>query len=128
MNGSTKDMLQPWLLASPITEFVPQIANSSNPCNQLLKVINAFRTQRSMTALPTTAATDLSSSALVHVKVEMLGRGSPDDMAMIYKLRVEERGDWLRAYELEKSLGRAGHAEMHAEISEVQRVSSITVD
>lgn len=40
---------------------------------------------------------DLFSSALIHVRIQMIGRGSPTDMAYIYSLDTEEREKWLEA-------------------------------
>jgi ribonuclease P/MRP protein subunit POP1 len=88
VNGSPAT---PWLVQTPILELLPHIR--VNPEKTLSEIINAFRSQRNMPPI----SQDLYPSALVHVRIEVIGRGSPKDMAYIYGLSAEEREAWLDA-------------------------------
>ena len=105
------------------------ITRSRGPSDQLLAIINAFRLQRSMRPLQPTSASEMYRSALLNVQVEMLGRGSPGDMAVIYMISAEERKDWIHAHELDVNLGRAGYLDPAIgdfPVSEIQKVSEIS--
>lgn len=68
--------------------------------------------------MPSAKQIELFREAVVHVGLNVLGRGSPGDMAVICGLTEEERKAWIEAYEGESDeFGLAG------EISELQRVS-----
>ncbi|OCF60925.1 ribonuclease P/MRP protein subunit POP1 [Kwoniella mangroviensis CBS 10435] len=86
---------KPWLLPSP---FTSHLTPNLNPAS-LLKLLNAFRNQRSLAPLPSEKGRQLFDSALVHVEVNILGRGSPGDMAILCTLTKEERVKWIEAYE-----------------------------
>lgn len=112
------DILTPWIITSPILGYMDIFKKSSNPSKSLVTIINAFRQQRSMTVLSDSPVMqkDLFNSALVNVRLDMLDRGSPGDMAIIYSLDKEERGEWLRA------LSKTEDGSL-LEKSEIQRVS-----
>jgi ribonuclease P/MRP protein subunit POP1 len=55
--------------------------------------VNAFRKARGMAPLPS----GFSASAVVHVKLEVEGRGSPGRMAEIHALGDGERAEWIEA-------------------------------
>ena len=114
LNGPIVNQPRPWLVTRPITDHIPRILDSSDSPGQLLGIINAFRIQRLMTAIPASSALNLYASALVLVRVEMLARGSPGDMAIIYALSGEDRQIWLRAHEQEQLFGRVGFVEPSA--------------
>lgn len=115
---------RPWLVTSPLTEYIEAMSVSADVPGKLLAIINAFRAKRAMFILSTSSASDLYSSALVHVRVNMLGRGSLEDMAVLYALSRDERGAWLQAHGLDRASGRARHelSSGDSEISEAQRV------
>ena len=126
LNGAPASSFHPWLVVSPIADRLSLVAKSVHPPNQLLVTINAIRVQRSMTPLHATSASEMYRSALLHVQVEMLGRGSPGDMAIIYAISAEERGKWIHAHKLELELGRAGYLDPDKgdfPVSEIQKVS-----
>ena len=92
-----------------------------------MTILNAFRSQRSLLPLRNTSD-DLYRSALVHIRVDMLSRGSPSDMAIIYTLSAGERTMWSSTDAQDKALGRAAHVDLTASdlaMSEIQRVSPL---
>jgi len=91
-DGATK----PWLFNAILSSYVKQLGHA-DPASSVLAALNEFRRQRSLPPLPAESATTLLRSALCHVEVESIGRGSPSDMAMLYDLTVEERKEWLQA-------------------------------
>jgi ribonuclease P/MRP protein subunit POP1 len=114
--------ITPWLLAQFFTSYIPTLT----PC-RLLNLLNAFRKERKLQAIPLAEQSGLWESALVHVRVEMLGRGSPGDMAVVYRLDPQERLEWLEALEKDKEFGRAGYTGDSLldvqSMSDIQRVS-----
>jgi ribonuclease P/MRP protein subunit POP1 len=128
MNATKMESIQPWLFTYPLVEHITTIVNASEPMAILLKLINAFRSQRGLGILESTLAEELYSTALVQVKVEMDGRGSPGDMAIIYSLDMDERTTWLRAKERDRQYGRADWTQSDAEPkSELQKVCHFVV-
>ncbi|WWD17028.1 hypothetical protein CI109_101465 [Kwoniella shandongensis] len=87
--------IKPWLLTSPFTQHLKLTTSADD----ILAMMNAFRTQRKMPSLAKEKATELFETALVHVEINLLGRGSPGDMAMIYNLPADLRDEWIAAYE-----------------------------
>lgn len=81
-------------------------------------MLNAFRAQRGMTPLSANKADQLFDTALIHVEVQVLGRGSPGDMAIVYALSAGDRETWIKALED----GRVNHA---GDIRDIQRVSLV---
>ncbi|WVW84177.1 hypothetical protein I302_106207 [Kwoniella bestiolae CBS 10118] len=94
VNGSPP-AIKPWLLPFPFTSHLTSLLDPSS----LLRMLNAFRSQRSMAPLSSEKGHQLFDTALVHVEVNVLGRGSPGDMAMICGLPKGERKEWIEAYE-----------------------------
>ncbi|KAK8864663.1 hypothetical protein IAR55_001913 [Kwoniella newhampshirensis] len=112
VNGPVpKRLVMPWLLASPFTHHL----KSGHSSQDLLAMMNAFRTQRGMPVLAKDKASELFKTALIHVEINVLGRGSPGDMAMIYTLSALQREEWIGAYE-RGSLVQAG------DISDLQQL------
>lgn len=93
-NGTMLDL---WLLESALGHILERLAHSEDPAVSLLAAINTFRRRRGMHPIPDEDAASLFQSCLCHVQVDVLGRGSPSDMAMIYKMSAEERSKWLQA-------------------------------
>jgi ribonuclease P/MRP protein subunit POP1 len=120
MNRGNEE-LRPWLLTIPLIRYIDKLTPA-----RLLEVINAFRKERGMAVLPGSEADELWNTGLVHVRVEMVGRGSPGDNAIIYSLDEDERSLWVNAQEREENLGRAGYADCltTGPVSEVQKVST----
>lgn len=107
MNGSALPT-RPWLVTGPIRPFIKAICErAEGPQATLLKAVNAFRQQRGSPTLPLADAEGLYSTALLHVRLEVEGRGSPGDMAIIYGLSPDERAQWLVAREKDAKYGRA---------------------
>jgi ribonuclease P/MRP protein subunit POP1 len=115
---------EPWLFTLPLSEHLEAIIKSSSPPDVLLKLVNAFRKQRSSALLAESLAQELYETALVNVKVEVEGRGSPGDMAIVYALDQSEREKWLRARSMDEQYGRMDwHAGSNEEPkAEMQRV------
>ena len=123
INGRTNSAnLQPWLFTRTLADHIPALVKSADPTATLLKVVNTFRSQRGSATLGVNLAKDLYSSAVVQVKVEMDGRGSPGDMAIIYAIDEEERTTWLEAKARDGIYGRADWATSDTEPkSELQK-------
>ncbi|ODN98010.1 hypothetical protein I350_07651 [Cryptococcus amylolentus CBS 6273] len=94
---NTSSPCKPYLLPHPFSTY---ISPSLDPL-QLLEQLNTFRRQRSLAALPPTKTEALFNEAVLHVDIDVLGRGSPGDMAMICGLVGEKREKWIQAYERE---------------------------
>jgi ribonuclease P/MRP protein subunit POP1 len=100
--------IRPWLLRGPV---VPSILNTIcdmfNPSAGLLAEINRIRTTLHNDPLRAPfKADDLWDGALVSVRLIMIGRGCPEDFAMIYQLEDEELANW------KQSRQKAGTAQM----------------
>lgn len=95
MNGS-----KPWLFPSTLKEY----------CGKAEGAIDAFRKQRGMTV-----RSDMGKSGVVHVRLEVEGRGSPGRMGQIYQLNTEERAQWIQAVD-------RGSDRVLADISAAQEV------
>lgn len=127
-----KGTSEPWLFALPLSEHLSAIVQSPTPPEVLLKLVNAFRRQRGSSILSEALATELYDTALVHVKVEVEGRGSPGDMAILYALDQAEREKWLQAKAIDRQYGRMDwHAgsteEPKAEMQKVRRVALLFI-
>lgn len=102
-NGNTE--LRTWLFNSALTPCVTQLAATADPSQRLFKVVNAFRQRRGLAILPPSVTHELFTGALCQVQVEMIGRGSPSDMATISELDEAERGAWLDAHARDQLAG-----------------------
>lgn len=123
MNGKSGEIQQPWLLTSPLVNHIDALVKSSDPATILLRLVNTFRSQRGSATLGDKLGEELYSTALVQVKIEMDGRGSPGDMAIIYALDGDERRTWLEAKARDGQYGRADWSTTDAEPkSELQKV------
>ncbi|WWC89050.1 uncharacterized protein L201_003968 [Kwoniella dendrophila CBS 6074] len=100
---------KPWLLPSPFTSHLTSKLDAST----LLKMINAFRKQRNMAPVAFEKGLQSFATALVHVEVNVLGRGSPGDMAIIYMLPRGERCKWIEAYERRDKAGSGEMSDLH---------------
>lgn len=97
--------LRPWLFDSALAPCIAPLAKAADPSKYLLAAVNAFRQRRGLNTLPSSVAPELFRSALCHVQVDMIGRGSPSDMATISELDENERTEWLDAHERDKLAG-----------------------
>ncbi|KAK4686639.1 ribonuclease P/MRP protein subunit POP1, partial [Tremellales sp. Uapishka_1] len=91
----------PWLLPTSLARRI----SSTAPSDHLFSLVNTFRSQRSLPPLPIHDKLQLYTSALVHVKLVVLGRGSPGKMAVIYSLSASEREEWLQSDMEDQNLG-----------------------
>lgn len=91
--------IRPWLANPILGRHVNQLNGPAEPSSRALAALNAFRRNRGLVALEAERAEDLLRSGVCHVEVNIIGRGSPSDMAMLYALDSEERTRWLDAYE-----------------------------
>ena len=83
------DIIPPWIFPSTeigqLIEHVAKAPNSST-VQAFGEQINSTRTRRELPALDETTTQRLFDSALVHVRVDMLGRGNPRDRAILYRV------------------------------------------
>ncbi|WVQ79961.1 hypothetical protein IAT38_002062 [Cryptococcus sp. DSM 104549] len=115
LNGTSPPSI--YLLPHP---FSSHLTPSTTP-KTLLKMFNAFRSQRSLPPFPPSKADDLFKEAVLHVELNVLGRGSPGDMAVICGLGAEERREWIAAYE---KGGEGDELVFAGEVSELQKLGA----
>ncbi|KAA1469823.1 POP1-domain-containing protein [Dentipellis sp. KUC8613] len=98
------DRTRPWLLCGPETHSIlDTISNLFNPGPALLERVNKLRFKRDMGPLaPEYTADMIFQGALVQVRVVPVGRGHPEDFAVIYSLDDEEAKRWKVAVEHRK--------------------------
>ncbi|KAJ8453699.1 hypothetical protein ONZ51_g13453 [Trametes cubensis] len=91
--------LKPWLLRGPdVPTIVADVSSMLNPAAGLLLHLNQARAKRKLDPLPTEVrAEDLMRTALVQVSVWLCGRGSPEDLAVIYRVDDDEARRWTAA-------------------------------
>ncbi|KAI0333745.1 POP1-domain-containing protein [Cubamyces sp. BRFM 1775] len=91
--------LKPWLLRGPdVPTIVADVSSMLNPAAGLLLHLNQARTKRRLDPLPARVrADDLMRTALVRVSIWLCGRGSPEDLAVIYRVEDEEARKWAAA-------------------------------
>lgn len=98
---------EPWLFFSPdINQLVQDITrNSQAPDAQVFgEKLNSHRARRGIPALDSDQILQLFGSALVHVHVDMLGRGNPHDRAILYGCDSEEElRRWADAIECQET-------------------------
>ncbi|WVF71156.1 hypothetical protein IAT40_005954 [Kwoniella sp. CBS 6097] len=116
----------PWLVP---TSIASHLSHTCSPA-KLQLILNIYRSQRGIPPLATTtiSAERLFDTALVNVEINVLGRGSPGDMAHIYSLPplssnsdgvltvvAGERQKWIEAYEAsdEGFVGSGEVSELH---------------
>ncbi|GFZ46872.1 hypothetical protein JCM24511_04092 [Saitozyma sp. JCM 24511] len=103
---STTPTNSPWLLPDTFLPMLRPMSTTASPATQLVKAINAFRSQRALAPMPSSRAETIFDTAILHVRVEVLGRGSPGDMAEIHALDSEERGLWIDARKRDETVGK----------------------
>ncbi|KAG6333871.1 hypothetical protein ID866_5214 [Astraeus odoratus] len=110
---ATAVVLHPWLLRG---SKVPSIL--SNVCitpSEFLNEINKLREKYHMSLLDKAVlAEDLWRSALVMIRIKMVGRGAPGELANIYKMDDIEARKWLKAT-TQKTSGTYEDAEVPTE-------------
>ena len=94
----------PWLLRGPSTRTILEgLIGKPNPGSLLFTKLEELRGKRGLKSLsPETQPDDLLRSALVSVRLRLVGRGRPDDLAVIYGMDDEETAKWHRAEQLRK--------------------------
>ena len=105
MNGVSAPSLHVWVLRNPILSLLPHIISAEDPAEVLLEMTNAFRTQRGIKACLLSSSA-FYNSALLQVRVEMRGRGSPGDMAQIHSMDAGEVLEWENAHQEDQDIGR----------------------
>ncbi|KAH7915836.1 ribonucleases P/MRP protein subunit POP1-domain-containing protein [Hygrophoropsis aurantiaca] len=92
-------VIRPWLLRGPeVPTILEKASKMFNQGAALLAEINRLRTKRSMDILGSDVRMEeLLQSALVVVRVEMYGRGCPDNLAMMYPMNDTEARMWLKS-------------------------------
>lgn len=105
MEQESEIKLRPWLLRGPSgLEILHAAASTEDDSTAAATVLAAIDSLcRASNLRPCgVPASDLFRSALVMVKILVCGRGSPDDMALIYELDVAEEEKWRAALERKK--------------------------
>ena len=88
---------EPWLVPSTLLQHIDKLVDGEQAT--LGKMVSAFRRQRGLSDLPSVTLDGLWGTALLHVKLEMVGRGSVGDMASIHTLASGESDKLLDAEE-----------------------------
>jgi ribonuclease P/MRP protein subunit POP1 len=98
--------VRPWLLRGPaVPSILNNIRDMFNPSAGLLAEINRLRIAQHNDPLRASfRADDLWDGALVLVRLDMTGRGCPDDFSMIYQLEDKE---WMRWKQSGQKVGTA---------------------
>ncbi|GMK55217.1 hypothetical protein CspeluHIS016_0202730 [Cutaneotrichosporon spelunceum] len=94
-----------WLFNVALVPCLPTLVAAEDPAARLLECVNVFRQRRGLSQLPLSVMQELFTTALCQVQVEMIGRGSPSDMATITELDATERNIWLGAHTRDQSTG-----------------------
>ncbi|KAI0714000.1 POP1-domain-containing protein [Cerioporus squamosus] len=99
INAGRDQKVEQWLLRGPdVPAIVAEISSMLSPATGLLLQVNKARTKRKLDPLKADSrAEDLLKGALVNVGITLLGRGCPDDMAVIYRVEDEEAKAWMAA-------------------------------
>lgn len=101
---SAQAQMQPWLVNPALSSYIAAMDKEGlDVVDYLLRAVNAFRRRRSLEALPSRVAAELLSTAVCHVQVNMIGRGSPSDMAILYAVGGDERASWLQAFQVDSA-------------------------
>jgi ribonuclease P/MRP protein subunit POP1 len=101
----TKKDVTPWLLRGGVlSSILNKISDMLNPAAGLLSEINQLRVLRHNDPLSTSVrAEHLWKGALVVVKLVLCGRGSPEDLGMIYQLENDEIEEWKRVEQMRQT-------------------------
>jgi ribonuclease P/MRP protein subunit POP1 len=91
----------PWLVTAPLLRQTDEFTDVEDRSTQLLAAINIFRSKRGLSVLED--ADSMLRSALLSVRIEMIGKGSPDDLSIIYRVSDQDRAQWLEAEEARKA-------------------------
>ncbi|TCD70907.1 hypothetical protein EIP91_001216 [Steccherinum ochraceum] len=96
-------VVQPWLLRGrDIHKVLEGAATMFNNAAGLHDQINQLRKKRKLDPLDAVhRPQDLWKGALVRVKLRLVGRGSPDDLAVIYRVDDEEHDEWTAMFKEE---------------------------
>jgi ribonuclease P/MRP protein subunit POP1 len=99
-----KSRVGPWLLrGAELPKILDILRSRLNHGAALLSELNQVRSKRKFTVLPSTVtAGDILKGALINVKVTMLLRGSPKDLALIYVLSDEICRKWKKLMHCQK--------------------------
>ncbi|THH20545.1 hypothetical protein EW146_g820 [Bondarzewia mesenterica] len=111
-----QQQIQPWLFSGPdVRTIVDAASKSLNPSVAIFDGINTLRSKRQMEPLGTDLeAGILFKGALIQIRIQLLGRGSPEDLAVIYAVDDPEASKWMQV-EQKKSHGWQGTEEMPGE-------------
>jgi len=114
--------IRTWLLRGTDTRSIVKNASMLlNPAAAVLDKINKLRLTRNMSPLGNEVnAETLFKGALVQVRVTPVGRGSPDDLAMIHRLDDAEARRWKYAEEQRNRNGlRSGALPDETDVSNI---------
>ncbi|KAG8735621.1 hypothetical protein FRC10_010354, partial [Ceratobasidium sp. 414] len=94
---------KPWLLPFPgAAELLKDVVGSidGNSAEVFGDWVNSQRTRRDMAPLSRDSIESLFDSALVHIRIDMLGRGNPKDRAILYGFPTSEAASrWKASFE-----------------------------
>ena len=120
VSDSTQDPPETmWLLRGPDTLDIIEAASiAQDSAMTLLDRMNALRAKRALDALQISPS-ELLKRALVPVKLDLCGRGNPDDLAAIYEVEHDE-GKKLR-----QMLGKKKRGDMEGDVDDEVRVRRV---
>jgi ribonuclease P/MRP protein subunit POP1 len=109
---SESAIIRMWLLRGTDTRNIVKSASTLlSPAAAVFDEINRLRLTRNIGPLGSEANAEvLFRGALVQVRVTPVGRGSPEDLAMIYQLNNEQALKWRYAAEQRKRTGLSSEA------------------
>ena len=106
-----------WLLRGPdMADIIEAASIAQDPAVTLLERINALRTKRGLDGLQISAS-ELLKGALVPVKLDLCGRGNPDDLAAIYEVEHDE------GKELRRMLTKKKRGDIEGDVDDEVRVA-----
>lgn len=90
--------IKPWLLCGPqVPSVLNTIFSMLNPTAGLLEELKRLRMKRNLDPIGSIANADsLWKGALVRVRVNLLGRGSPGELAMLYQTEDKDLRQWIK--------------------------------
>jgi len=118
--------VRPWLMRGGVLSSVlTKVSDMLNPAAGLLSEINQLRLAMHNDPLSTSVrAEHLWKGALIVVKLALCDRGSPEDLAMIYKLENDEMEEWKRT----EQMRRTGTLDLDGEDDEGTGASIVSPD
>ncbi|TFK52515.1 POP1-domain-containing protein [Heliocybe sulcata] len=96
--AATNTDAKPWLLCGPeVLNIVNRAFSMLNPSAGFLEEVKRLRMKRNLNPIWNGVTADvLWKGALIRIRVTIVGRGSPEDRAMIYPAEDAELKEWIK--------------------------------